>query len=149
MRYFILFPIILLSLTATAQTDALRNAKPDGTVTPPPCRRHGYNGVTIGGSRGSGTIYIIDHGGIKIEDVRTVDVMDLPKPIPMKGDLNTPTSFKLSREDINRLPLTDITDMIALSPSVYQLQRGTETSFSGGRGGDILFVIDGMQIARR
>lgn len=46
-------------------------------------------------------------------------------------------------------PYNDTNDWIATYTTVYQLQRGAPFIFSGGRPGEILYVIDGVQVARR
>ena len=99
--------------------------------------------IHLGPARTYGTLYIID--GVKIETVQPVSI----EPIKLKIDMNNPTALVLQRRDISTLPYTDLTDMVSLSPSAYQQQRGAANHISGGRTDDVLYIIDGMQIARR
>jgi hypothetical protein len=82
--------------------------------------------------------------------VPAVEIEDIPHGLvtPMYGDRYTPSSFKLKREEIMRMPGTDIRDLLTLSPSVYQMQRGAEVSMSGSRPHGVLYVIDGMWVPR-
>lgn len=53
-----------------------------------------------------------------------------------------------NRSDLNTMPLTSARDVVALAPAMYQRQRGANTYMTGGPNDAILYVIDGMQIAR-
>lgn len=48
----------------------------------------------------------------------------------------------------NMTPYNDVNDWVATNTNVYQLQRGAPFIVSGGRPGEILYVIDGVQVAR-
>jgi len=90
-----------------------------------------------------GTLYIIDDVVVK-----TVELMEVALIKPLI-DINSPNTLKLQRKDIMTLPYTDLTDMVSLATSAHQQQRGAANHMGGGRQEDILYVIDGMQIARR
>ena len=91
----------------------------------------------------NGTIYIIDD--VKVATVEPVVI----EKVELRLDMNNPTTLVLQRKDIATLPCTDLTDMVSLSTSIHQLQRGAANHISAGRPEEILYVIDGMQIARR
>lgn len=57
--------------------------------------------------------------------------------------------YELSASEIKMLPYTEINDMIATMPGVYQRRRGAELSIAGSQEGDITYIIDGMHIMRR
>lgn len=65
---------------------------------------------------------------------------------PLVG--SKPVNMSLDRSSIETLPYTEIRDIVALSPEVYQRQRGADIHISGSRReSDMLYVIDGMRIA--
>lgn len=90
----------------------------------------------------SGTIYIID--GVKVATAEPVVI----EKVELRMDMNDPTTLVLHRKDIVTLPYTDLTDMVSLSASVHQQQRGAANHINGGRPEEMLYVIDGMQVAR-
>ncbi len=102
----------------------------------------------------SGAIYFID--GVKVEPIgpATKQCTMLPRQrvvidrIDLRLDMNNPTTLALQRKDIMRLPYTDLTDMVSLSTSVHQRQRGAVNHINAGRPEELLYVIDGMQVAR-
>ncbi|MBE2289385.1 MAG: hypothetical protein IAE95_07505 [Chitinophagaceae bacterium] len=48
------------------------------------------------------------------------------------------------------MPYTDLCNVInTMVPGVYQNQLGARLNFRGGRSGEVLYVIDGMQIQDR
>jgi hypothetical protein len=48
------------------------------------------------------------------------------------------------------MPYTDLGNVInTMVPGVYQSQLGAALNFRGGRSGEVLYVIDGMQIQDR
>jgi len=102
----------------------------------------------------SGTLYFID--GVKVETVGPIAkqcTIQAREPVfidrvDLRMDMNNPTTLVLQRQDIMKLPYTDLTDMVSLSLSVHQQQRGAANHISAGRPEDILYVIDGMQVAR-
>lgn len=91
----------------------------------------------------TGTIYIVDDMVIE-----TVDAVPI-EPLKPLQDIDGTSTLRLYRNDIATLPYTDLTDMVSLFPSVHQLQRGAANHVGGSRQEDILYVIDGMQVARR
>ncbi|MBX2904890.1 MAG: hypothetical protein KF744_02570 [Taibaiella sp.] len=164
-RFLVL--LSMLPLAAIAQTTATN--LPNKTPTEIPAvempdlhifqKTNGCGGsnrsIILGAPRISGTIYIID--GVKVETVgpktkqRTIQsrqpvVIDR---IDLRLDMNNPTTLVLQRKELMKLPYTDLTDMVSLSTSAHQLQRGAANHISAGRSEEILYVIDGMQIARR
>lgn len=110
--------------------------------------------IILGAPRISGTIYIID--GVKVETVgqktkhctiqaRQPVVIDR---IDLRQDMNNPTTLVLQRKELMKLPYTDLTDMVSLAPCMYLQQRGAANMPSGGRSSEMLYVVDGMPIAR-
>lgn len=89
-----------------------------------------------------GTLYIIDDVVVKTEELMEAALI---QPLI---DINTPNTLKLERKDIMTLPYTDLTDMVSLSPSVHQQQRGAANHISAGLAEKILYVIDGVQVER-
>ncbi|MES2702449.1 MAG: carboxypeptidase-like regulatory domain-containing protein [Bacteroidota bacterium] len=69
--------------------------------------------------------------------IEGVKAMPVPPIIPMKmkplGNADGPTTYKLLRKEINKLPYTDINDMLSMYPGVYQRQRGGDISIYGSR----------------
>lgn len=59
-----------------------------------------------------------------------------------------PGMVLFNRSDLNAMPVTSVRDVVALAPAMYQRQRGANTYMAGGQNDAILYVIDGMQIAR-
>jgi len=88
------------------------------------------------------TIYVID--GVKVATAEPVVI----EKVELRIDMNTPTTLVLQRKDMTTLPYTDLTDVEGLAPGMYQQQRGTVNTPTGGRSSEMLYVVDGMQIAR-
>ncbi|GAA4468096.1 hypothetical protein GCM10023093_25080 [Nemorincola caseinilytica] len=59
-----------------------------------------------------------------------------------------PGTITLTRSDIYTMPAADVRDIVALAPTVYQRQRGTDVRIAGSMPGDVLYIIDGMHIPR-
>jgi hypothetical protein len=132
--------LALLPLTAVGQsTERIIDVIP----TEPIFQSRFHHGCSVPGRPCSGVLYIID--GVKIETINPLPVA----PAKLLVDINNPTTLKLERNDIMTLPYTDITDMVSLSTSIHQQQRGAANHVGGSRQEDILYVIDGMQVARR
>lgn len=146
--------LALLPLTAIAQ----RVERPMDITPGEPILQsrfhHGCNGCSFQTRPRSGTLYIID--GVKVETLGpeakqcTIQAREpiAIAHIDLRMDMNNPSTLKLERKDIMTLPYTDLTDMVSLSPSVHQQQRGAANHISGSRATDVLYVIDGMQVAR-
>lgn len=140
--------LALLPLTAMGQQTNVKTSEKDANF--PETKIHyirAHNGLVpyyIGISgRHSETIYIID--GVSVQTIEPVTV----EPTIVKIDINNPNTLKLERKDIMTLPYTDLTDMVSLSTSIHQQQRGAANHVGGSRQEDILYLIDGMQVARR
>jgi len=95
------------------------------------------------GNRQRNVVYIIDGNPVRLLPLASRPVLN--KPLP---DIDRPTSFKLTGKEIQTLPATDLRDMVALSPSVYQQHRSADVNISGSNIYGTLYIIDGMQIAR-
>lgn len=163
-RFLIL--LSMLPIAATAQTTGTN--LPNKTPTEIPAvempdlhnfqKTNGCGGsnrsIILGAPRRSGTFYIID--GVKVETVGpevkqcTIQAREpvLIDRIDLRMDMNNPTTLVLQRKDITTLPYTDLTDMVSLAPGMYQQHRGAANIPTGGRSSEMLYVIDGMQIAR-
>lgn len=59
---------------------------------------------------------------------------------------NKPNTIVLTWEDISKMAVTDIRDIQALAPGIYQRRRGEAAFPVGGRPGEIEYVIDGILI---
>ncbi|MES2702450.1 MAG: Plug domain-containing protein [Bacteroidota bacterium] len=59
---------------------------------------------------------------------------------------NDATTYTLTRKEIAKQPYTDIDNMLASYPGIYQRQRGGGLTIYGGTGN--LYVVDGMQVMR-
>lgn len=57
-----------------------------------------------------------------------------------------PNTLTLTRIEAMRMPTTDIRDLQALAPGIYQRRRGEDAVPVGGRPGEIQYVVDGMRI---
>ena len=94
--------------------------------------------INVGGPRIAGTLYIID--GVEVQNIQP-----LPMPDPYKPRT---VPYVLNREEVKRIPTTELKDIVALSPLVYQRQRGADVQMGGSDAYGTLYVVDGMQIAR-
>ncbi len=56
------------------------------------------------------------------------------------------TNKVMSRAEINKVPTTSTTDLVALTPGVFQSRRGADVSSDGGRTSGNVYIIDGVQV---
>ena len=56
------------------------------------------------------------------------------------------TSRVFTREEIRRMPTTNVSDIVSLTPGVYQKRRGDDVIIFGGRNLGNMMVLDGMQV---
>lgn len=85
-----------------------------------------------------GTIYIIEPCFGLVSNSDWLPLEDQPKSIE---------SGIFTREMLQTLPMSNITDIVALVPKVYQHRRGDAVNIAGARTEGTLYVIDGMRIA--
>jgi hypothetical protein len=61
-------------------------------------------------------------------------------------DIEKPDAHVLTKEEINVIPTTQVTDLVSLTPGVYQKQRGSEANIGGARTSGTLYIVDGVQV---
>ena len=61
-------------------------------------------------------------------------------------DQDKPASHILTKEEIGQIPTTDVADLTATTPGVYQSQRGKNSNIGGGRTTGTTYVIDGVVV---
>ncbi len=97
-----------------------------------------------------GTKYIIDGNIVYNSQLVRLEIIsnctigqEITKPF-----FNTQfgTSRVFTREEIRRMPTTNISDIVSLTPGVYQKRRGDDVIIFGGRNLGDMIVLDGMQI---
>jgi hypothetical protein len=61
-------------------------------------------------------------------------------------DQDNPGKHVMTADEIKTLPTTEIADVAALSPALYQKQRGQGLNIGGARATGTLYIIDGVQV---
>ncbi|MES2704290.1 MAG: carboxypeptidase regulatory-like domain-containing protein [Bacteroidota bacterium] len=61
-------------------------------------------------------------------------------------NIDRPGGTLMTRGEITKVATTDIKDVVALTPALYQQKRGTDVSIGGARTTGTLYVIDGVQV---
>ena len=61
-------------------------------------------------------------------------------------DIDHVGTHSLDSKEIAVIPTTEITDLVALTPGLYQQKRGTDVSIGGARSSGTLYIIDGVQV---
>lgn len=144
MRYIIV--ITLLAYASTGRAQRIDNNVPVNNVLPvfEPMHRGcgGGQGISIPAARKTGTLYIIEDNPVRPAIV--IPPMATSKPIPELIFM----PVRLKANEIRKMPVTSVREVAALAPTVYQVRRGDDIQLPGGRPQDILYVIDGMTIAR-
>ena len=74
---------------------------------------------------------------------KTVEIHAYRKPLI---DQDKPTSNILTSGEIAVLPTNQVTDLVAITPGVYQSQRGQDVNIGGARTSGTLYIIDGVQV---
>lgn len=73
---------------------------------------------------------------------KNVTIKSYKKPLVDPYKTNT----VLTSEEIKTKPTTQTVDLVALTPGIYQSQRGAGINSDGGRSSANLYVIDGVQV---
>jgi len=79
----------------------------------------------------------------KGHQLATVIITGWKKPLV---DIDKPDKHILTKEDIAVVPTTQVADLVALTPGIYQSQRGGDTYAGGARNDGILYIVDGVQV---
>ncbi len=61
-------------------------------------------------------------------------------------NIDNPGSHVMTSETINTVPTNDIADVVALSPGLYQSQRGSDVNIGGARTSGTTYMIDGVMV---
>ncbi len=77
------------------------------------------------------------------KELKTITVIAYKKQLV---DQDNPGSHILMKEEINNIPTKDVTDLVALSPGLYQQKRGANVNVGGARTDGTLYIIDGVQV---
>ncbi len=88
--------------------------------------------VITGCGRSSGAVYIID--GVQIRNMN----------VPPMQPLSIPGNYVLSREEIRRMPYTNVRDIASIFPGIYQQKRGSELNIYAARNDGNRYIVDGM-----
>ena len=79
----------------------------------------------------------------KGKELPTVVVRQFKKPLI---DQDKPNSHILTNTEIATIPTQEITDLVSLSPGLYQQKRGANVNIGGARTDGTLYIIDGVQV---
>jgi hypothetical protein len=77
------------------------------------------------------------------KELKTITVIAYKKALINQDD---PGSHVLTSEEIKNVPTTEVTDLVSLSPGLYQKQRGAQVNIGGARSEGTLYIIDGVQV---
>ncbi len=77
------------------------------------------------------------------KELKTLTVVAYKKQLI---DQDHPGSHIMTKEEINVIPTTEVTDLVSLSPGLYQQKRGTDVNIGGARSTGTLYIIDGVQV---
>ena len=58
-------------------------------------------------------------------------------------------NYSFTRHDLDKMPVWDFRDMIAVLPGVYQPRRGDGVQFYGARAIGTLYIVDGICVLPR
>ncbi len=61
-------------------------------------------------------------------------------------DVDKPNSHILTKEEIAVVPTTQVSDLVALNPGLYQSKRGGDLNVGGARTTGIVYYVDGVQV---
>ncbi len=75
--------------------------------------------------------------------LKEVVIVQFKKPLV---DQDKPNSHILTRSEIASVPTQDMTDLVSLSPGLYQQKRGGGINVGGARSDGTLYIIDGVQV---
>lgn len=146
MKYILIGLLVALSFRSNAQTPKpmpflnfwIGNLK----LGPPP----GYNAdgshITYRSHRHGSNIYIID-GVVTDAEGNFSDFLAAHEPARLISN-----NITLTRTDIRTTPTPNVNDMAALNVRSYQPRKGAAIRVAGSKPADILYVLDGMYIAR-
>ncbi len=73
----------------------------------------------------------------------TIEFVGYKKPLV---NIDDPGSHVMTSDEINTVPTNDIADVVALSPGLYQQQRGADVSIGGARASGTTYMIDGVMV---
>jgi len=98
-------------------------------------------------------------GVVVVQDHRTTEdfTMSKPKGITLTGftkiefrkklvDVNNPDTRVATRDEINAMPVSQLSDIVANTGGLYQSQRGQDVYSAGGRNTGNVYYIDGVQV---
>ncbi len=95
--------------------------------------------VNIGGR---GATYVIDGNPIPV-----VMVSDNGSgPELSKCWCRSPTDYVFTREELSKLPISDLYDAISLLPGIYQARRGDDLNIFGARSQGTQYIVDGERM---
>jgi len=106
----------------------------------------GYDSIMITGvivSPGNRTTQNFTMAKPKGKELPTVKITGYKKPLV---DQDVPDRHIMSKTEIEAVPTTDIADVVANAPGVYQAQRGGNVNVSGGRTTGTTYIIDGVVV---
>ena len=96
--------------------------------------------VVVPGDRTTQNFTLKRSGG---KELKGVTVIAYKKPLV---DQDKPSAHILTKDEINVIPTTQVTDLVSLTPGAYQKQRGAEANMGGARTTGTLYIVDGVQV---
>lgn len=76
-------------------------------------------------------------------NLKAITIVQYRKPLIDQED---PSKRVMTSAEIAVLPTTQIADLVALAPGLYQKQRGGNVNMGGARADGTLYIIDGVQV---